>query len=108
MVECKLACTLLILHFCLVENFVPQLWARRFRYGGWTARNWPPDSPQLRDEVFQLGKRTFCPVQKSKIIRLNMHLSTLLLFLNPWKGLCYPSFSGVFGAVLLHYLQELW
>ena len=52
MVECKLACTLLILHFCLVENFVPQLWARRFRYGGWTARNWPPDSPQLRDEVF--------------------------------------------------------
>lgn len=21
-----------------------------------------------------------------------MHLSTLLLFLNPWKGLCYPSF----------------
>lgn len=52
MVECKLACTLLILHFCLVENFVPQLWARRFRYGGWTARNWPLDSPQLRDEVF--------------------------------------------------------
>ena len=35
-----------------------------------------------------------------------MHLSTLLLFLNPWKGLCYPSFSGVFGAVLLHYLQN--
>lgn len=108
MVECKLACTLLILHFCLVENFVPQLWARRFRYGGLDSPQLATRQPAIEGRSFQLGKRTFCPVQKSKIIRLNMHLSTLLLFLNPWKGLCYPSFSGVFGAVLLHYLQELW
>ncbi|EKU87625.1 hypothetical protein HMPREF9447_05084 [Bacteroides oleiciplenus YIT 12058] len=52
MVECKLAFILLILHFYLVENFVPQLRAQQFRYGGWTARSWSPDSPQLRDEVF--------------------------------------------------------
>ena len=101
MVECKLACTLLILHFCLVENFVPQLW-------GLDSPQLATRQPAIEGRSFQLGKRTFCPVQKSKIIRLNMHLSTLLLFLNPWKGLCYPSFSGVFGAVLLHYLQELW
>lgn len=52
MIECKLAYTLLILHFCLVENFVLQLRARWFRYGGWTARSWSPDSPQLQGEVF--------------------------------------------------------
>ena len=39
MVECKLACTLLILHFCLVENFVPQLGAGQPAIGHQTARN---------------------------------------------------------------------
>ena len=101
MVECKLACTLLILHFCLVVGPTVSIW-------GLDSPQLATRQPAIEGRSFQLGKRTFCPVQKSKIIRLNMHLSTLLLFLNPWKGLCYPSFSGVFGAVLLHYLQELW
>lgn len=68
MIKHKLAFALLLLHFCLLEDFVLQLRARWFRYGGWVAYSWAPDSLQLRDEVFKQAKGHFVRFKSTKVI----------------------------------------